>query len=111
MNRTYADGNNEDGNRRFQVMYLLISANPKQLSGVWNYLEKNTLLGTKNYPKTLNAAYDVLCWYKKLTTLRQMHISPGAVTFLQSDETSKTPVPVSNGRFHGHQVLPVSINE
>ena len=50
LNRTYEGGSDDDddGTRRFQEMCLLMSAEPKTFSGVWNNLKNNTLLGTEN---------------------------------------------------------------
>ena len=41
-------------------MWLLVLADYKLSTGVLNYLNNNTLMGTDNYHKTPTAAYDVL---------------------------------------------------
>ena len=56
LNKTYADGDDEVGNKRFQSMCLIISADSDQYSCIWNYLNKSTILGTENYPKTTTVA-------------------------------------------------------
>ena len=61
LNRSYADGDNEDDTKRFEAMCLIMSADLGRYSGIWNNLNNSTLLGTYNYPKTTTTAYDVLC--------------------------------------------------
>ena len=82
LNKAYADGYDEDGTNRFQTMCLIMSADSDQYSGIWNYLNNITLLGTEKYPKTTTAANDVLSHYNKLVPPRQAHVPPVAVTIL-----------------------------
>ena len=65
LNKSYADGDDEDGTKRFQAMCIIMSADSDRYSGIWNDPKNNTLLGTDNYPKTTTAAYNVLFCYKK----------------------------------------------
>ena len=89
LNKTYTGGDDDDGTRRFQAMCLIMSADPKRFSVLWNDLKNSTLLGTDIYPKTPTAAYDVLCRYKKPTP-PEPQTPIGAVTFLQNGETNNT---------------------
>ena len=78
-------------------MCLLMPADSKIFLGVWNDLKKNNLLVTDNYPKTLTAAYDVLCWYKKPAPPSQTNSPPGAATFVQHGNTGRKTVPGNYG--------------
>ena len=99
LNKSYADGDNEDGTKRSQEMSLIISADSDRLSGIWNNLKNSTLLGTENYPKTTTTAYDVLCCYKKPAPPCQVHAPPAAVTVFQSGDTDKNnTIPGNDGR-------------
>ena len=82
LNRTHAGGDENEGTKRFQDMCLLVSADSKLLSGIWNDLNINTLLGIYNYPETPTNAYDVLCWCKNPTPPLQTHAPPGVVTLV-----------------------------
>ena len=46
LNKAYADGDDEDGTKRFQAMCLIMSADSDRYSGIWNDLKNITLLGT-----------------------------------------------------------------
>ena len=103
LNKSYADGDNEDGTKRFQAMYLILSSESDQYAGIWNDLNNITLLGTDNYPKTTTSTYCVLCRYKKPAPPRQVHVPPAAVTFVQSGDTEKNNTTPGNdgGTFPG----------
>ena len=80
-------------------MCLLISTDLDQYSGIWIDLNNNILIGTDNYQKTTTTAYNVLCSYKKLGAPHEVHMSPAAFTFLQSDDTENNKtIPGTNGR-------------
>ena len=76
---SYSDGDNEDGTKRLHAIFLIMSADSDQYSGIWKNLKNSTLLGTENYTKTTTAAYNVLCRYKKPAPPRQVHTPPAAV--------------------------------
>ena len=82
LNKAYADGDYEDGTKRFQVMCLIISADSDRYSWIWNNLKNITFLGTDNYQKTTTDAYDVLFHFKKLAPQFQVHAPPAAVKFI-----------------------------
>ena len=52
LNKTWMGGNEENGTKRFQVMFLLMLDDSEQYSGIWNELKKHNLMGTYNYPKS-----------------------------------------------------------
>ena len=95
-NKAYADGDDEDGTKRFQEMCLIVSVESDWYSGIWNNLNSSTLLGTYNYPKTTTAAYDVMCRYKELTPPRQVRAPPEAVKFVQSGDAKKNKTSIGN---------------
>ena len=98
-NNTYTGGYDYNITKRFQEMCLLMSNDSEQYSRIWYDLKKSTLLGTKNYPSTPTAAYDVLCRYKNPASQRQAHTPPGAVMFVHSDNADRRKtVPVNDGR-------------
>ena len=80
INKAYVNGDDEDGEKSFEAMCLIMSADSDQYSEIWDNLNNSTLLGTYNYPKTRTAAYDVLYHYKKLAPTGQVHALPAAVT-------------------------------
>ena len=96
LSKAYADVYDEDGTNRFQTMCLIMSADSDQYSGIWNYLNNITLLGTEKYPKTTTAANDVLCRYKKPAPPHQVHAPPAAVTCAQSVDTEKNKTTPDN---------------
>ena len=51
INKSYADGEDEDGTNRFQEMLLIMSADSDQYSGIWNNLNNITILVTDNCKK------------------------------------------------------------
>ena len=96
LNKAYADGDDEDGTKRFQEMCLIMSADLERYSGIWNYLKNSTFLGTDNFPKTITAAYNVMCCYKKRAPPRQLHALHAVVTFAQSGDTDKNKTTLGN---------------
>ena len=46
LDKTYADGDNEDGTNRLQAMCIIMSTDSDLYSGIWNDLKIITLLGT-----------------------------------------------------------------
>ena len=56
LNKAYADGDDEDGTKRFQETCLIMYTKLDRYSGVWNDLKNSTLLVTDNYPKIKTAA-------------------------------------------------------
>ena len=80
IKKTYSGGGDEDGTKRFQEMYNIMSADFGRCSGIWNFLNNNNLLCEDTYPRTTTDAYDVLCHYKKPTPKHQVHKPPKAVT-------------------------------
>ena len=96
LNRAYADGENDDVTKRFQAMCFIVSADSDRYSGIWNDLNNNTFLGTDNYPKTTNSAYDVLCHCKKPAPPRQVHAPSVTVIFFQSGDTEKNKTTPGN---------------
>ena len=109
LNRTHTVGRDDDGTKKFQSMCLLMMDYSELLSVMWYDLKNNTLLGTENCSNTPTGAYDVLCQYNKLTPPHQRHATPGAVTFVQHDNTGRNMVPdnygqsFANSRFYGCQ--------
>ena len=100
LNQYYANGDNEDGTKRFQAMYLIISTDSDRYSGIWNDLNNITLLGTDNYTKTTTAPYNVLCRYKKPAPPCQLHAPPSVVTFFQSGDIENNNTTLGNaGRY------------
>ena len=98
LNKVYANGDDEDGTKRFQAMYLILYPESDQYSGIWSNLKNMNLLGTENYPKTTTDAYNVLCCYNQPAPPRQVHVPPAAVTFIQSGDTEKNKTtPGNNG--------------
>ena len=70
-------------------MCPIMSDDSERYSGIWNNLEDSTLLGIEKYPKTIAAAYNVLCHYKKPAPSRQVHAPSAVVTFFQTCEKEK----------------------
>ena len=98
-NKTYTDGDNKDGTKRFQEMCLIMYADSDQYSRIWNDLMNSTILGTENYPKTTTAAYNVMFCYNKPAPPRQVHAPHASVTLVQSGDTEKTKTtPGNDGR-------------
>ena len=89
LNKVYANGDDEDANKRFQAMRLIMFSDSDRYSDIWNNLKNSTLIGTDNYPKTTTAAYNILCRYNKTAPPHQVHTPPTAVTFIQSDDREK----------------------
>ena len=81
LNKAYADGDEKDGTKRFQSMFLIMSTDLDRYSGIWSNIKNSTLLGTYYYPKTTTAAYYVLCLNNKTAPPRQLHPPPEADTF------------------------------
>ena len=51
LQRKYADVDDEDGTKRFQAMFLIMSVESDRYSEIWNDLNNITFVGTDNYPK------------------------------------------------------------
>ena len=99
LNNTYPGGDNINSTKRFQAMCLLISADSERYSGTWDDLKNSTLLGKWNYPNNPTTAYGILCPWNKPEPQRQVHTTPRAVLFIQSDNTNNgKTVPVNDGR-------------
>ena len=94
------DGDNKYGTKRFQSIFLIMSADSDRYSGIWNNLKNSTFLVTDSYPKITTAAYNVLCQYKKPAPPRQVYAPPAAVTFIQIGDTEKNnTTPGNDGRY------------
>ena len=98
LNKSYADGENEYGTKKFQAMCLIVFVDSDRYSGIWNDLNNGTLLATDNYPKTTTDACGILFCYKKPTPPHQVNAPAAAVTFIQIGDTDKNKTVPGNDR-------------